>query len=98
MTKRLLILPAFALACLCMLAAGGRPAAALCGDPTGDGDFQLSLAGLGYDGLEALADHLFYTGTLSAIPELPFVAIEDEEDESPDALDLLAAGGLPEGE
>lgn len=68
------------------------------GDPTGDGDFQLSLAGLGYAGLESLADHLFYTGTLKAIPELPFVAIEEEEDEGPDALDMLAAGGLPEGE
>ena len=38
LTKRLLILPAFALACLCMLAAGVRPASALCGDPTGDGE------------------------------------------------------------
>ena len=27
-----------------------------------------------------------------------FVAIEEEEDEGPDALDMLAAGGLPEGE
>ena len=40
MTKRLLILPAFALACLCVLAAGVRPASALCGDPTGDGSIK----------------------------------------------------------
>lgn len=60
------------------------------GDPTGTGDFQLSLAGYGYDGLEALADHLFYTGSIPAIPELPFVAIEEDEEAGLDALDLLA--------
>ena len=51
------------------------------GDPTGEGDFQLSLAGLGYSGLEAFADHLFYTGTLEAIPELPFVRVETGDEE-----------------
>ncbi|OZC03167.1 hypothetical protein BSZ36_09390 [Rubricoccus marinus] len=58
------------------------------GDPTGEGTYQLSLTGLGYDGLEALSDHLFYTGTLGAIPELPFVPVTDEEPEA-DALDVL---------
>ncbi|MEM6326980.1 MAG: MqnA/MqnD/SBP family protein [Bacteroidota bacterium] len=64
-------------------------AALAAGDPTGTGEFQLSLAGYGYDGLEALADHLFYTGSIPAIPELPFAPMEEEEDE-PDALDRLA--------
>ena len=54
-------------------------AAATAPDPTGDGLYQLSLTGLGYAGLEALADHLFYTGTLSGIPELPFIRAADDE-------------------
>ncbi len=63
-------------------------AAAASGDPTGEGTYQLSLTGLGYDGLEALSDHLFYTGSLGGIPELPFAPVTDDEPE-PDALDTL---------
>jgi hypothetical protein len=63
------------------------------GDPTGAGEYQISLAGLGYDGLEALTDHLFYTGTLAAIPELPFVSVEPDED-LPDALEQVAESGV----
>ncbi|MEM1056285.1 MAG: MqnA/MqnD/SBP family protein [Bacteroidota bacterium] len=67
-------------------------AVAATGDPTGSGEYQLSLTGLGYDGLEAFADHLFYTGTLDGIPELSFVGTEPDEDEV-DALDKVAESG-----
>ena len=63
------------------------------GDPTGTGQYQLALTGLGYEGLEAFADHLFYTGSIPAIPELPFVAIQPEDD-GPDALEKVAESGV----
>ena len=44
--------------------------------------YQFTLNGYAFDGLVELADHLFATGTLTEIPNLPFVddAMEDEDD------------------
>lgn len=68
--------------------------AAQAGDPTGDGQFQISLTGLGYAGLEAFADHLFYTGTLTAIPELPFARVTPPEaDEIVASMEPIEASG-----
>ncbi|MEL6616697.1 MAG: MqnA/MqnD/SBP family protein, partial [Bacteroidota bacterium] len=64
------------------------------GDPTGEGTFQISLTGLGYAGLEAFADHLFYTGTLAAIPELPFARVTPPEaDEIAASMEPVDASG-----
>ncbi len=50
----------------------------------GVGTFQLTLDGYALDGLEQLTEHLFATGTLTEIPELPFVPppkpLGEEED------------------
>ena len=45
-----------------------------------DEPFAFSLQGLGYAGLEAYADLLFYAGALPAIPELPFLRLADPDD------------------
>jgi predicted solute-binding protein len=51
--------------------------------PSGDlfqdgvGVYQLTLDGYAAEGLSQLAEHLFATGTLSEIPDLPFVDVED---------------------
>ena len=50
----------------------------------GVGAFQLTLDGYAADGLDQLADYLFQTGTLSAVPDIPFVAIPDDDERSED--------------
>lgn len=42
--------------------------------PDGVGAYQLTLDGYALDGLAELAEYLFATGTLTEIPDLPFVA------------------------
>lgn len=52
----------------------------------GVGAFQITLDGYALDGLELLAEHLFATGTLTEIPELPFIPppkpLGEDDDES----------------
>ena len=47
-------------------------------DGRGDlGAFQLSLGGYAHAGLEALTDHLFFTGTLDSVPDVPFLTLPE---------------------
>ncbi|MEM0962522.1 MAG: MqnA/MqnD/SBP family protein [Bacteroidota bacterium] len=47
--------------------------------------YQLTLDGYAVDGLDQLADYLFQTGTLSAVPDIPFAALPEPEASSDEA-------------
>ena len=47
--------------------------------------YQFSLDGYAHDGLDEFVNHLYYHGTLSDFPDLPFLVIpSDDEDADPD--------------
>ena len=82
-------LPLAAAEALAAAVAQAEPDAALFVD--GVGAYQLTLDGYGLDGLAELAEYLFATGTLSEIPDLPFVAPEPDEP-TPDSLPHSSGG------
>lgn len=63
-------------------------------DASGARAFQLTLDGYALDGLDELATHLFYAGTLSDIPAVPFASPKaDETDADETDADEVSPGG-----
>lgn len=54
--------------------------AARAAEAVDDGVFQLTLDGYAHDGLDEFVKHLYYHGTLTDMPELPFLALPEEDE------------------